>query len=417
MCYCCDNCFENESLKKYINRNSNMRGKCPYCGSNNASLISTNRLGKYMSKCIEKKYETLEDGTGAMHISEDDMYMGRDGNEATTYSIMEILTEEEEVFSDNVDEQRTLAKDLFSEIVSYEEKKDGVPDIYGDIDADYFVIRDDLYGLEVTKAYQSWEAFKHTIRHYSRFFEMGQQKSRQSYLETINNYLYDFVTDIEIGEKFYRARELDKSLENLEKIDKYKEMGPAPYKYSKTNRMSPAGISYLYVAGDKETTYAECRLNGKKAVVVEFETKEVLQIVDFSKIVFSKRSIFDKDYDHDDQWILEFLENFVKEITMPVDENIKDHSYEYAATQIVAEYFRSKGYDGICFKSSVGNGKSYVFFYGPDPEHEPEAYPYPYGDMYLSSMLPILDPYTNVFDIVGIEQVDVPQNGLNCCLK
>ena len=184
-------------------------------------------------------------------------------------------------------------------------------------------------------------------------------------------------------------------------------MGPAPYKYSKTNRMSPAGISYLYVAGDKETTYAECRLNGKKALVAEFETKKRLHIVDFSKRGITRTSIFNEDYDHDEPWIGSFLDGFVDEITMPVDENVKDHSYEYAATQIVAEYFRSKGYDGICFKSSVGNGKSYVLFYGPDPEHEPDAYPYPFGDMHLSSMLPILEPYTNVFDIVGIRLVEV----------
>lgn len=406
MCYCCDNCFKNDSIKKYIIQNRSMVGDCPYCSSNNASLISTNQLGKYMSECIEKAYETLEEGTGAMYDSEDDRYIGPDGNEVTTYTIMEILTEEEDVFSDNVDEH-TLAEDLFSEIVSYEEIKDGVPDIYGDIDADYFVIKDDLYGLEITKAYQSWEVFKHIIRHYSRFFEMGQQESRKEYLEIINKYLYDFVTDIEVGEKFYRAREQDESLKNLKKIDKYKEMGPAPYKRSKTNRMSPAGICYLYVAGDKETTYAECRLNGKKAVVAEFEAKESLQIVDFSKKVTTRKSIFDGSYDHDEQWIGSFLDDFIDEITKPVDENVEDHSYEYAATQIVAEYLRSKGYDGICFESSVGNGKSYVFFYGPDPEHEPDAYPYPFGDMYLSSMLPVLDPYTEFFEITNIEQVDV----------
>lgn len=406
MCYCCDNCFKNDSIKKYIIQNRSMVGVCPYCSSSNASLISTRQLGKYMSECIEKAYETLEEGTGAMYDSEDDRYIGPDGNEAIAYTIMEILTEEEDVFSDNVDEH-TLAENMFSEIVSYEEIKDGVLDIYGDIDADCFVMKDDLYGMEITKAYQSWEVFKHIIRHYSRFFEIGQQESREEYLEIINKYLYDIVTDIEVGEKFYRAREQDESLKNLKKIDKYKEMGPAPYKYSKTNRMSPAGISYLYVAGDKETTYAECRLNGKKAVVAEFEAKESLQIVDFSKKVTTRKSIFDEDYDHDEQWIGPFLDDFIDEITKPVDENVKDHSYEYAATQIVAEYLRSKGYDGICFESSVGNGKSYVFFYGPDPEHEPDAYPYPFGDMYLSSMLPVLDSYTEFFEITNIEQVDV----------
>lgn len=31
---------------------------------------------------------------------------------------------------------------------------------------------------------------------------------------------------------------------------------------------------------------------------------------------------------------------------MPVDDNVEDHSYEYAATQVIAEYLRSKHYDG-----------------------------------------------------------------------
>lgn len=406
MCYCCYNCFKNLSIKKYIIENSDMIGDCLYCGSRNVNLISTRKLGIYMSGCIEKGYETKDEGTGAMYDSEEDLYIGRNGNEVISYTIMEILTEEEDVFSDNIDE-RTLAKDLFSEIVSYEDLKDGVPDIYGDIDADYFVVRDDLYGLDITKVYQSWITFKHIVLHYNRFFEINQRDSKEKYLEIINRYLYDFITDIDIGEKFYRVRELDKSLENLEKIDKYKEMGPAPYKYSKTNRMSPAGISYLYLAGDKETAYAECRLNGKKAIVAEFQTKEVLQIIDFSRKDFILKSIFDENYEHDDKWISDFLNEFVDEITKPVDENVKDHSYEYAATQIVAEFLRSKNYDGICFESSVCNGKSYVFFYGPDPEHDMEAYPYPFGDPFLTDILPTLEPYTSVFDIVGIEQINI----------
>ena len=97
---------------------------------------------------------------------------------------------------------------------------------------------------------------------------------------------------------------------------------------------------------------------------------------------------------------------FVNEITMPVDENIMDHSYEYAATQVIAEYLRSKNYDGICFNSSVSDGKSYVFFYGADPKHMSNAYPYPFGDLYLSKMFPILTPFTEFFEINDVELIE-----------
>lgn len=44
-------------------------------------------------------------------------------------------------------------------------------------------------------------------------------------------------------------------------IEPYSQMGSPPAVYAKTNRMSPAGIPYLYLASDRETTMKECRIN------------------------------------------------------------------------------------------------------------------------------------------------------------
>lgn len=413
MSYCCERCFTNEAIKEFIRSHRSTLGRCQYCGSSNLPLISLQKLGKYMCSCLEKAYEYIDDGTGAMYDSEDKMYLGPDGKEATVYSVREILRDEEDVFSD-VTNSDMLTDDLFSELISYEEQEDGVFTPFCDVDTECFVIKNDLYGLEATQVYYNWELFKHTIKHYCRFFEVDGFEIRNKCLERINTYLYDFIVDIDIDTVFYRAREQDNSINDITGIDPYKEMGPAPYNKAKTNRMSPAGISYLYVAGDKDTTFSECRLNGKKAVVAEFKLKESLQIIDFSRRDFyMARSIFEDDYDHDEQWISLFLKGFVEEITMPVDDNVEDHSYDYAATQVIAEYLRSKNYDGICFQSSVSEGKSYVFFCGPDTEHTPDAYPYPFSDPYLSDMLPILRPFTECFDISCIEVIDVINDGKN----
>lgn len=411
MSYCCEECFSNKAIKKFIRENSNMLGECEYCGSIDKPLISLRTLGKHMCSCLEKAYEYVDEGTGAMYDSEDEIYLGPDGNEAMLYSVREILMYEEETFSDITDSD-SLAYDLFSELVTCEEQKDGDYNPFCDIDWECFVIRDDLFGLESTQIYHMWELFKHTIKHYNRFFDVNGMDIRSKCLEKINTYLYDFVTDIDIDTVFYRAREQDDSIKVIGEIDPYKEMGPAPYNKAKTNRMSPAGISYLYVAEDKNTAFSECRLNGKRAVVAKFKLKESLQIIDFSRSSFGgARSIFEEDYDHDERWISSFLKSFVNEITMPVDDNVGDHSYDYAATQVIAEYLRSKNYDGICFKSSVGEGKSYVFFYGPDTKHTPKAYPYPFGVSYLSHFLPILQPFTESFDISCIEVIDVQNDG------
>ena len=47
-----------------------------------------------------------------------------------------------------------------------------------------------------------------------------------------------------------------------------------PPKYATTNRMSPAGISYLYVASDRETAYKECRYKDATVMVAEYVLKE-----------------------------------------------------------------------------------------------------------------------------------------------
>ena len=411
MSYCCEECFSNEAIKKFIQENSSIVGECEYCGSHNVSLISPRTLGEYMCSCLEKAYEYIDEGTGAMYDSEDEMYLGPDGKEATVYSVREILMEEE-VFADITDSD-ALLDELFLGLLSYEEQKDGAYNPFYDIDIECFVVKDDLYGLEATQIYYNWELFKHTIKHYNRFFDVDGLEIRNKCLEKINTYLYDFITDIDIGTIFYRAREQDDSIKDITGIDPYKEMGPAPYNKAKTNRMSPAGISYLYVAGDKDTAFAECRLNGKRAVVAEFKLKDSLQIIDFSRSSFYwAGSIFEDDYNHDGRWISSFLKSFVNEITMPVDDKVEDHSYDYVATQVIAEYLRSKHYDGICFKSSVSEGKSYVFFCGPDTEHIHDAYPYPFGDPYLSDMLPILQSFTKCFDLSYIEVIDVFNDGL-----
>lgn len=124
-------------------------------------------------------------------------------------------------------------------------------------------------------------------------------------------------------------------------------MGPPPAIYAKTNRMSPAGIPYLYLASDQETTLKECRIDsGEEAIIAEFISKTELQILDLStNKYFASDSIFDPKYDHDNTWMNSFLKSFVQEISEPVLEDKEDHSYEYAATQLVAEYYRTKGYD------------------------------------------------------------------------
>lgn len=409
MRYCCVNCFNDTFLKDYIQKNNKV-GNCNYCNSININIISTRKIGEYIRECLDKAYEDINEGTGAYFDSEDKKYYDYKGEVPQLYSVYDILTEKEDAISDSAI-NTTIINDIFEDSgLSYEDRKYGDFDTYEDIEDCHLVIRDDLYGQEITKMHYAWEIFKYTVKHYNRFFDMEKGYLREDYLHQLQPYIMEYEQTIPVGTVLYRAREQIGSLLEIDTIDVYKELAPAPPKFAKTNRMSPAGISYLYLASDIPTTYAECRYKNMDVIVAEYVSKVELTIIDFSQKVFiSAKSIFSEEYDHDLQWVNIFLENFIKEISHPVDENKTDHSYEYVSTQIVAEYIRSLGYDGICFNSSVSSGKSYVFFCGPDMEHSSDDYDF--EDEYLKPYFPNLNYFTEWFNIQKIKSNFVYADG------
>ena len=222
--------------------------------------------------------------------------------------------------------------------------------------------------------YYNWESFKFLIKHYNRFFDVdgffANIDIRKELLESIKIAVMEYEQVIPVNTLFYRARRT--TINDLHKLDFDsividKELSPPPPNCAQTNRMSPAGISYLYLASSMETAYKECGYKSGNIIMAKYFSKAELQIVDFSKTVYiGQASIFSNDYDHDSRWYNDFLKKFAIEISKPVDKKKTDLTYEYTATQLIAEYIRALGFDGICFNSSTGTGKSYCFFYGPD---------------------------------------------------
>lgn len=404
---CCKNCFTNRYLQEFITKNYENIGICDYCGSTDIELYPIHKMGKHIIVCLQKAYELIGDGTGAMWDDEEDEYIDYKGQPSEPVSIREILISDEAIFTE-LALKNGILEELFEDLNSYERLKDGGYSIWGDIDEPQFVIIDELYGEEILPVYQDWLMFKHIAKHYNRFFAVGGFGDYSGFLEKLKNIICGFADDLPVGTKLYRTRKQTDELKDLSKIQPYKDMGPAPPKYAQTNRMSPAGISYLYLAADKDTTYSECRLSDCTAIVAEFESKQELQVIDFTKdnYYYNCDSIFSDDYCHEDRFITRFLTSFVDELSQPVSDN-QDHSYEYVATQIISEYIRSIGFNGICYKSSVANGKNYAFFCGPDPKEIHDLYPYPFNDPYYSYKLPILDSFTEFFTIKQIEEVQL----------
>jgi hypothetical protein len=156
-----------------------------------------------------------------------------------------------------------------------------------------------------------------------------------------------------------------------------RQIGPPPTHSVKNNRMSPAGVSYMYLAEDNETAIAEIRPNvGDHVWSGKFTLKITLKIVDLSIVRrFQSPNIFDPSFTPDMKRTPAFLRSFAGEISRPVSPDVE--VLEYVPSQIVCEYIRSLGYHGVCFSSSLfasrnlgvsQSKKNYVLFCGPVPD-------------------------------------------------
>lgn len=126
-------------------------------------------------------------------------------------------------------------------------------------------------------------------------------------------------------------------------------------------RANPKGIPYLYVASDKETAMSEVRPWLDAIISIgQFEIVRDLRILDFS-IEHGKNKL--KFYFEEPA-----PEEIVKAVWFDIDNAFSkptkdsDLKSEYAPTQIISEFIKSKGYDGIAYKSSLAEGYNVCLF-------------------------------------------------------
>jgi hypothetical protein len=126
------------------------------------------------------------------------------------------------------------------------------------------------------------------------------------------------------------------------------EMKPIP-NWQGEGRANPRGIPCLYVATTRETALAEVRpWIGATISVARLQTVRALNLIDCSKYhapnnsleVYGSQTLSRQD----GQWIA-----IDRSFATPVSKDLE--TKEYIPTQILAELFKSRGYDGIVYKS------------------------------------------------------------------
>jgi RES domain-containing protein len=124
-------------------------------------------------------------------------------------------------------------------------------------------------------------------------------------------------------------------------------------------RANPKGIPYLYLSDKRDTALSETRPWVEASVsAAQFRLIKKQTIVNCASTkrfttIYLKEPSADKKakaiWAHIDQ-----------AFATPVTQN--ESSAEYTPTQVLAEMFKSAGYDGIRYRSSVGTGHNVVLF-------------------------------------------------------
>lgn len=179
-----------------------------------------------------------------------------------------------------------------------------------------------------------------------------------------------FIKKLPMGTVLYRAREID--------IEEYSKVGnglnikvennayitegfneknsiECPLCIGGDGRNNIAGASYLYVAEDVSTACAEIKSTLRSLIsVAEFEVKSELKIVDFSK---DDKKFTYKQNDEYQMSLGRFITLLMMQYCQPVSKK-----EDYRVTQIISDYIRKMGYDGILYRSFFTMKDNYTIF-------------------------------------------------------
>lgn len=392
--HCCEKCFSENFIVNFI-KQCEMIGHCNFCQSSDVYIAELSLVGQFIREGILRKYEPYreeEDPHGLIQVE--------------TISLSDIF-EYHSILSDIYDHssQRYSLIDALirSSGPSDHEKVRGSTDALEQCKDTRLVDKESEIPLRENWIFETWSLFKQRVKHFNRFFDLGaEQQARIKTLDLLAKLFHQQASELVHGSLLWRCRSLPDDLRKrwltMSASDLQNEIGPAPISLAKRNRMSPVGIPILYMGDTPQTCIAESRVPvGDRVCLGKFLVEKQLRIIDLSSN--QKRltdSIFSEDYIASKQICLEFLDEFIREISMPISD--KDQELDYLATQVLTEFIRLKNFDGVKWRSTQNtDGYNYALFCGPIA-----GYP---QDFYPGNKLPHYDEWMHLvefgIDIVG----------------
>ncbi len=306
---CCSNCINDAFLATVIERESGLNGKCDFCNSEDMSLVDPVFLNDYFQQVLDL-YEKSDDGKNIAYLLKNDWILFDSINIEVSNKLLEAI------FDTNFDDKYISKQNDETKILN-------------------------------------WQEFKAELKHDNRYFP-----TKAPSYEHLKGLLQFIILQGEAIPVFlYRSRVNEDALP----ID-INEMGKPPKKISTAGRANPVGIPYLYTASNIKTAIAEIRPHkGDSITVAKFKRTEPLILADLRN---PRQSIspFNLDENALNQVFidLEYLCHLGEELSKPILP--RDAHLEYLSSQYLCELIKHCGFDGVIYKSSVGDGDNYAIF-------------------------------------------------------
>jgi len=214
------------------------------------------------------------------------------------------------------------------------------------------------------KTWRGYWGFERFVKGKNRYFRNNDTEDfLKTILATSRNRKKDLPKDrylwrAQLGHGWEPLYDGDNHVDDIPGPYPRKRMKPLPREASE-GRANPKGIPYLYLSTDKETAMSEVRpWLGSLISIGQFKTiKDMLLINCCSQQ--DRRTIYLKEPKADKKeeavW-----SDISKAFSRPM--TISDKTADYVPTQIIAEFFKQNGFDGIMYKSMLGTGVNVVLF-------------------------------------------------------
>jgi RES domain-containing protein len=136
------------------------------------------------------------------------------------------------------------------------------------------------------------------------------------------------------------------------------EMKP-PTNRAREGRANPKGIPYLYLATHEKTAVAEIRpWIGSYVSIAQFALQREVRVINC--VTGDDRIMAYSGEPEPDERERDVWQAIDRAFSKPVTST--DDTADYAPTQVLAEFFRTNGLDGIAYGSSLGQGHNVALF-------------------------------------------------------